>query len=450
MDPPVVMTPRKRGHKWEITYRIPGYTKTFSERFETEEEAILRCAEIAVAKKEGTLTPPVKGRKVKPITVSQLMDEFVYTYGTSHWGESYLSLAKHRVEHYIKPYLGYYLVKHITPALLEQYYSDLLTRPAVHMKGHRHTSTVSFDVMEKCHSLIRSSLNMAVRWGYINHNPAEYVILPNRPMSRPREVWDPETARRALDCCEDPVLRLCILLSIACSLRIGEILGLQWKNVHLYENKLSYLEVRQELKRCNKQSLAELKAQNRSDVFFEFDLNNPTAESVLVLKKPKTETSIRRVYLSSTASRALREIRHLQQILKEDAAVYYDYDLVIAHPDGRPVELRSIDKAFKKLIQKHHFPMVVFHSLRHLSASLKLQFSGGDIKAVQGDMGHAQSRMVTQVYSHTFDEDRQHLATLIDKGFFHVEETDSEKMDLVLKHLKQNPKLLDLLLAMSD
>ena len=94
--------------------------------------------------------------------------------------------------------------------------------------------------------------------------------------------------------------------------------------------------------------------------------------------------------------------------------------------------------------------MVVFHSLRHLSASLKLQFSGGDIKAVQGDMGHAQSRMVTQVYSHTFDEDRQHLATLIDKGFFHVEETDSEKMDLVLKHLKQNPKLLDLLLAMSD
>ena len=248
MDPPVVMTPRKRGHKWEITYRIPGYTKTFSERFETEEEAILRCAEIAVAKKEGTLTPPVKGRKVKPITVSQLMDEFVYTYGTSHWGESYLSLAKHRVEHYIKPYLGYYLVKHITPALLEQYYSDLLTRPAVHMKGHRHTSTVSFDVMEKCHSLIRSSLNMAVRWGYINHNPAEYVILPNRPMSRPREVWDPETARRALDCCEDPVLRLCMLLSIACSLRIGEILGLQWKNVHLYENKLSYLEVRQELK----------------------------------------------------------------------------------------------------------------------------------------------------------------------------------------------------------
>lgn len=43
----------------------------------------------------------------------------------------------------------------------------------------------------------------------------------------------------------------------------------------------------------------------------------------------------------------------------------------------------------------------MFHSLRHCSASLKLQIGGGNIKAVQGDTGHAQSRMVTDLYAHT-------------------------------------------------
>jgi len=39
---------------------------------------------------------------------------------------------------------------------------------------------------------------------------------------------------------------------------------------------------------------------------------------------------------------------------------------------------------------------VVFHSLRHSSTSIKLQISCGNIKAVQGDTGHAQARMVTE------------------------------------------------------
>lgn len=32
---------------------------------------------------------------------------------------------------------------------------------------------------------------------------------------------------------------------------------------------------------------------------------------------------------------------------------------------------------------------------------------GGDIKAVQGDSGHSQINMVTDVYSHIIDDDRR-------------------------------------------
>ena len=46
--------------------------------------------------------------------------------------------------------------------------------------------------------------------------------------------------------------------------------------------------------------------------------------------------------------------------------------------------------SLKKLIKEHDLPPIVFHSLRHTSVTYKLKLKGGDVKAVQGDSGHAQ------------------------------------------------------------
>ncbi|MCQ4711936.1 site-specific integrase, partial [[Clostridium] innocuum] len=59
-----------------------------------------------------------------------------------------------------------------------------------------------------------------------------------------------------------------------------------------------------------------------------------------------------------------------------------------------------------KLIKENGLPHVVFHSLRHSSITYKLKLNGGDMKSVQGDSGHAQVKMVADVYSHIIDEDR--------------------------------------------
>ena len=61
---------------------------------------------------------------------------------------------------------------------------------------------------------------------------------------------------------------------------------------------------------------------------------------------------------------------------------------------------------------------MVFHSLRHTSVTYKLKLNGGDIKAVQGDSGHAQVNMVTDVYSHIIDEDRKKNAALFEEAFY--------------------------------
>ena len=55
---------------------------------------------------------------------------------------------------------------------------------------------------------------------------------------------------------------------------------------------------------------------------------------------------------------------------------------------------------------------------RYSSITYKLKLNGGDVKAVQGDSGHAQTSMVTEVYSHILDDDRRNNARLFEENFY--------------------------------
>lgn len=80
----------------------------------------------------------------------------------------------------------------------------------------------------------------------------------------------------------------------------------------------------------------------------------------------------------------------------------------------------------QKVIHAEGLPDVVFHSIRHTSVTYKLKLSGGDIKAVQGDSGHAQADMVTEVYGHILDEDRRKNAELMENAFYNKEALNPE------------------------
>ena len=83
-------------------------------------------------------------------------------------------------------------------------------------------------------------------------------------------------------------------------------------------------------------------------------------------------------------------------------------------------------KKFKKLIEEKGLPDVVFHSLRQTSVTYTLKLNGGDVKAVQGDSGHAQVDMVTNVYSHIIDEDRKKNAQLFEEAFYGKKDLDPQ------------------------
>ena len=380
-------------------------------------------------------------------------------YGLKKWGNSYYSMCTGLIKNYIKPYIGNRYVRSFTVRDVDAYYTMLLDKPAVVVSGHLDTGAkITAHTIGRIHKLLKSAFGKAVVWEYTAVNPTIGATLPTAKAEK-REVWSDDEAIAALSACKEQPLRICLYLALGCSMRLGEILGLQWTNVHIEDELVAegaaFLKVDRELHRCNNESIEALERVNRSTIIFKFPLVMPKkATTTLVLKAPKTESSNRTIYLPNAVIEELRQVKAQQAEYKRLMGdEYHDYDLVVSQLNGRPYEIRIIDKAFNKLITENNFRPVVFHSLRHSSTSLKLKLSRGNIKAVQGDTGHAEARMVTDTYAHGFDADRKLIAHEMDTGFFSKigttspdEGVDADMLCKLKALIQSRPELLSELL----
>jgi integrase len=312
-------------------------------------------------------------------------------------------------------------LKDITPRVLEKYYQRLLkTKPVVNpILGKPKGEFVGTSTVRDVHKLLRNCFGQAVKWEIIEKNPALYATVPKHKIQE-RAIWTAETLMHATEICEDARLKLCINMAFACSLRLGELLGLTWDCVDISEEAINTgyasITINKEVQRVAKETLNTLE---KKDVFFVFPSKYSRTTTVMVLKAPKTEGSSRKVFLPKTVAGMLVAWKKEQDHTKEAlGSEYQDYNLVICGATGFPVESSTIQAEFKKLIQDNDLPEVVFHSLRHSSITYKLKLNGGDVKAVQGDSGHSQTSMVTDVYSHILDDDRRVNAQLFEDAFY--------------------------------
>ena len=394
-----------------------GKRKQKWETFKTLPEAKERKAQIEYSQQLGTFTIP------SCTTLSDLLSEYVSLYGKAKWSISAYSSNTSLIKRYIEPYLGNIKLKEITARSLEKYYQTLLKAPATRRmtdrKNKKLTTTVTPSTIRKVHNLLRSAFNQAEKWDLIEKNPARYATIPKQVV-KPREIWDAPTLFKAIECCEDQRLKLCLNLAFACSLRIGELLGLTWDCVDISEESIlagnASIFVNKELQRVSKSVMNALDAK---DILVTFPEQGSRNKTVLVLKKPKTLSSTRMVFLPKSVAEMLVAWKMEQDSLIDAlGSEYMDYQLVIAGSYGFPIEASRIRKLMKDLIKDNDLPPVVFHSLRHSSITYKLKLNGGDIKAVQGDSGHSQAQMVTDQYSHILDENRKQNAELLEKAFY--------------------------------
>lgn len=224
-------------------------------------------------------------------------------------------------------------------------------------------------------------------------------------------------------------------------------------NVHISDADIAadnaYVFIDKELMRCSKRAIEVL---YKKDIIKIFQPLMPNTSTRVVLKKPKADSSIRKVWLLKTVAYILQKWKTAQDELKEFLGDEYENDnLVVALTNGRPCEGRVLLKSFKELREKTGLPNVVFHSLRHSSTTYKLKRNRGDLKATQGDTGHAEIDMITSVYAHILDDDRKISAQKFDAAFYMQPDVQSVKppkaekpeLDLngLIEQLQQSPEL---------
>ena len=175
-----------------------------------------------------------------------------------------------------------------------------------------------------------------------------------------------------------------------------------------------------------------------------FPEESKRCKTVRILKTPKTDSSVRKIFLPKSVAMMLIDWKNSQKEIKEVLGdEYQDYGLIMATSYGLPVSGSFVRKGLKKLIEEHDLPPVVFHSIRHTSVTYKLKLNGGDIKAVQGDSGHAQVNMITDVYSHIIDDDRRRNAELFEDAFYNKKNLDPQLHEASDTNTVQVPEGVD-------
>ena len=445
----------KRKSKYSVVYYYTDEKGEKHQKWETCQdynEAKRRKAEIENQQFNGTFIPP------QELTVKDFLEDFVSVYGRAHWALSTFEANVAIISNYINPTIGNELVQNITPKFVDSYYVRLQTVECVSRKNRiAKTKYLTPSTIHSIHKILRCAFEQAVKWEIIVRNPFPKETKPKVEYKK-RDIWTADMIRIALDQCDDMKLYVAMNLSFACSLRLGEISGLTWDNVFITDeyimNDDAHLLVKQELSRASKETMELL---DEKDIYYVFPSMMANTHTNLILKKPKTDSSIRKVWIPKTVAYILREWRDIQNQYKDYLSCdYYDYNLVLTLPNGRPVENRVIEKEFNKLREKAGLPYVVFHSLRHSSTTYKLKLNHGDLKATQGDTGHSQIDMITDVYAHILDEDRKINAQKFEATFYaknggnplrnvNPPEENNPELNNLISALQQSPELVAIL-----
>lgn len=396
------------------------------------------------------------------LTVEQFLYDFIEKYGEKRWAASTYDGNVGLMENYVFPYLGDKKLSSIKTKTVDDYYyfleneAEPVTNP-----GKPRREKVGASTIIDIHKVLRCAFNKAVKWELIAKNPFLNATVPEHK-EKQRGALTPEQLFKVLEFTDRPqiydyyMIHCAINLAFACCMRGGEIGGAQWER---YDSQNRTLYIDRVIDRVNKKMVEKL---TKMDVQFKFPNLYPGTRTMIVLKQPKTDGSIRNVYIPETVANKLNTLFNLQREMKRELGEegYMDYGLIICQANGRPIMTEHLNKRFKEILIEMNDPDIdtddiVFHSIRHTSAGAKLRISSGDLKAVQGDGGWSTPDMVTKRYAHILDEDRQNLASEMEERFYQNKgkltvpkemsseiKTENEDLNKLAAMITSNPELL--------
>jgi integrase len=274
---------------------------------------------------------------------------------------------------YAMPAIGTLTLSRLEPRHLHTLYADCLTRGAA-------PATV-----RQLHAVLRRALGQATQWGTVPRNVAA-LVSPPRLTRHEITPLTPEQARMLLAAVKGDRLEAFYTLAISTGMRLGELLGLRWRDVDL---EAGMLQVRHTLVRGT---------------------GHP------VLAKPKSPRSRRRLALTAATQDALRHHRRQQAAERlRLGPVWDDHDLVFPNAIGKPMDAGNLQqRSFVPLLRKAGLPRIRFHDLRHTAATLLL-VQGVHVKVVSEMLGHSSIAITLDTYSHVLPDMQQDAAAAMDR-----------------------------------
>lgn len=406
--------------------------------FKTHAEANLKKQEIEV--KQGMKT------FIKPSTqiVSDFFNKFADHKAKSAWGPQTLSTNMYLINTHIKPYFKNFTLCELNPTILEEFFDSLAST-----KCKKKDNVLSQKTIQNIYDIVNGAMNYAVEKEILEKNPLKVSrpTIPKKPKVISKATdWSEGNIKIILSEKDKNLIELFIHIAYIGSLRIGEAMGIEIKNIN-FENKTILIE--NTLERI---SLSALEKTNYRDINKIFPEKKKNAISRLVLKSPKTASSTRILNLNDNIIDDIKaRLKEIEEEKATNSDKYIDYGLLFAHSDGSPIEVRYMQEKFKIWQEKYSnesgisLPTVNSHAIRGYSATYKLMETH-DIKAVQADLGHTTADMTLNYYASINDESRHNLASKFSARCYSTPETEEQNIDYtdfedkVIELMANNPE----------
>lgn len=246
--------------------------------------------------------------------------------------------------------------------------------------------------IQQAHRVLRAAMRQAVRSEVLYRDPTFGVTPPRAPHREERVLTCDEMQRLFRATKGTRWFPLWVLLATT-GMRLGEALGLQWRDLDL----------------------------DRGTVMIRRDVERLKGRGV-VYGDVKTPASRRQLWLVPGAVTALREVRSaMEETCRLTGAPCDDTLPVLANPDGKLIDLGSVNKAFRTALKSAGLAAARPHDLRHTVSSY-IQSQGRSEREAQEVLGHESELTTKRIYTHVMPDRRRDIMLPL-QDFFPDEET---------------------------
>ncbi len=398
---------RKRGKTWQYQFeaaKVDGKRKQITKSgFKTQKEA-LEAGTIALAEYNNS------GLHFEPseISMSDYLDYWLENYVELNLRTNTIAGYKGIIENYLKPSLGIYKLKSLTPSILQNYINK------------KYINGSSKCMLKRISSVLNLSLKYAVHpCKFIKENPMQYISMPKYEKKSEDDVKTitlqefnniidrfPETT--------DYYLPLMIGFHTGC--RIGEVLALTWEDIDFKNKTLSV---------------------NKSLIFNDKNKQwyfgpTKTFTSNRIIKIGDTLINILKKYKKKQMENKLKYGEYYKIVYSKEELInnkplqrlYVLYanipsgnlkhqNVICARIDGNLLTTNGM-KYVSKVVNYELNIDFKFHSLRHTHATLLIQ-NGANIKDVQTRLGHASVETTLDTYTHSTEDSSRNTVDLFEQ-----------------------------------